>query len=158
MQRENLWLADVITSMLDARPREDWKAYYRSFCEAHGSFPMVDGNKLLFPDGWAYSSTSYEGPEWPPPEDGAERAALIRDYWRLRQEQTKEELLALEEHLRQMEIAQSSRSCPIMFKVVRRDPETGKREKVTQALDLDALRAQRDAIREDLELCEDMLM
>jgi len=150
-------LNSVFATLLPSKRSEDWKAYYLSFCDAHGQFPMLDGARLIFPDGWTYSSSGYAGQEWPPPEDGAERAALIRTYWVLRQELAKKEFLAVSEHLRQMEIVQSSRSCPIMYEVERRD-EAGKKVKMTEALNLDSIREQLVAIREDLELCNENLM
>src|SRR5437870_10521119 len=47
----------------------DWREHFRRWCELHGGNPVEVGGRLLAPDGWGYSATSYGGPEYPPPTD-----------------------------------------------------------------------------------------
>ena len=60
--------------------RLSWRDYFLGFCGAHGE-PVQAMGRLLFPDGWSYSSTDYKGPEWPPPAGAEQLAELLRAYW-----------------------------------------------------------------------------
>lgn len=61
----------------------DWEAYFENFRALHG-WPVPYGNRWLFPDGWTYSMSSLEGPEWPPPEDPQTRTKLKKEWTTIR--------------------------------------------------------------------------
>lgn len=94
----------------------DWGAYFRAFLEKHGAFPFLWAGKLLFPDGWTYGLDE-RGPEWPPPEDRAEREKLRRTYWKLRRSAGRRELVAARAELEGLRELIRSRSCPIFHRV-----------------------------------------
>lgn len=102
----------------------DWDAYWADFKALHGD-PVQVGGRLVFADGWAYSSTDPAGPEWPPPSDPVELWRLQRAYWNERLRYVKLE----REHLRGVVEAikeqQSGRSCPLVQRSMTRD-EHGK--------------------------------
>lgn len=145
--------------MTSTAARISWRAYFRTFCEQHGGYPLTveDGTRLLFSDGWQYSSTSWKGPEYPPPDDGAERAALVRTYWGLRKSAVSITLAEVSEKLRAMEALQGSRSAPLQQRTVHRDPATGKRTVTTEPVNLDELRGRVEWLRADLLLSEERL-
>lgn len=61
--------------------RIDWRRYFRDFDAAHGGNPVEIDGRLVWEDGWSYSSHDYRGPEWPPPERLADLNALLLKYW-----------------------------------------------------------------------------
>lgn len=88
----------------------DWVAYYERFKEIHGD-PVKWRGRLLFRDGWTYSSTDYAGPEWPPPTDAIELMRMRRAYWVLRKRVILVELeqaKAMAEGLRLLQLAKSA--------------------------------------------------
>ena len=95
------------------RIRLDWKAYFVAFCQEHGEGPLFHRGRLLFRDGWTYSSTDYKGPEWPPPEDEEELLKLLLTYWTLRRSAVKKELVSEAIKLAQLKEATMVRSAPL---------------------------------------------
>lgn len=88
---------------LDGRPVEpDWKSFFQSFRAAHGMWPVVDGGRLLFPDGWSCAADSYAGPYLPPPVHPEDVIALQRRYWRRRWVIVKAERDRAEKELRRL--------------------------------------------------------
>lgn len=94
-------------------PSLDWVAYFRAFCEAHGA-PVLWGGRLLFADGWTYSSTDHAGPEWPPPADPALLRQAQKDYWRRRHQVSNAQMHDLAQELFSLEELQRGKSLPIL--------------------------------------------
>lgn len=92
--------------------RLDWKAYFIVFCTTHGE-PVEYEGKLLFRDGWGYSKTSYEGPEYPPPLDVKELDALVLRYWNLRLSWLRKLLMKWQHDRDTMQKLQLGRSVPL---------------------------------------------
>jgi hypothetical protein len=109
--------------------RLDWREYFLRFCEDHGGNGIDLGDRIVFDDGWSYSSSRYEGPEWPPPPDPAELRRLMIRYWAERRGLVADELRHLQAVRRGLKEAMVQRSSPIMRKRLsrRRDGE-GERE------------------------------
>lgn len=137
--------------------RMDWKAYYLAFCEAHGGFPMQDRGRLLFPDGWTYSSTSYIGPEWGPPEDRQEFLELVQRYWRLRRVLVKNELSYRKQVLEGLQEMSHTRSVPLQSVITIKTGELGQEtsETIKGAVDLDSMRYNLQEVVKDLDICEE---
>jgi hypothetical protein len=130
----------------------DWQAYFHEFCREHGE-PVLWRGRLLFRDGWTYSSTSYRGPEWPPPESAAECAALVTAFHKVRlaflrvEHRTHSELLA---ELRRM---QGARHVPLQHKTVIVDDE-GRKRVVRAALSLREFEGRVEWLERDIAECE----
>jgi len=62
------------------KTRLSWRDYFYQFIEVHGE-PIISDGVLLFRDGWTYSLTSYNGPEWSPPTDRRKLKRLKEIYW-----------------------------------------------------------------------------
>lgn len=64
----------------------DWAAYFREFCLAHvvrqGGY-VLDGDRLLFGDGWT-CALDHRGPYRAPPTDPRALRQLLGRYWRRR--------------------------------------------------------------------------
>lgn len=93
---------------LSLQLRLDWKAYFDAFCEKHGD-PVEWGGRVLFPDGWTYSITSYQGPEYMPPEDPKALLRLQAEYWRVRYERIREVYHTVRELIERLKKAQAFR-------------------------------------------------
>ena len=92
--------------------RLDWREYFKKFVENHGE-PVEWGGRLLFRDGWQYSSTQYQGPEVPPPEDLASLRGLKVAYWRLLHERLSLEIRGLAGQINMLTEWQNERSMPL---------------------------------------------
>lgn len=129
----------------------DWKAYFIEFCRVHGE-PVEHEGRLLFRDGWTYSRTDYQGPEWPPPADHAELDGLVRRYWQLRLSTVKtalENLLAKRKELTDLKAVKS-----LPLQQVTTDPE-GRR--AYKRLDTAGLDTRIGWLAEDVAECETRL-
>lgn len=140
-----------------ARPvRLDWRAYFNRFCNDHGGFPVLVRGRLLFRDGWIYSSTDYAGPEWPPPEDAEELLDLKTEYWSLR----REALLAIHRRIysevESLTAAQASKSSPLQHSFSYRDDD-GQVSRGTADLDISAVRVKMDWVADDIKECDEHL-
>lgn len=104
----------------------DWAEYFRAFSVKHGGDPLVIGNRLVFGDGWAYALHDHRGPEFPPPENPAEAAALRMAYWRRRQAVVRGEANRLRTWLKGWDEGQQLRdgNMEAMLKVVQWSRET----------------------------------
>lgn len=138
-----------------ATPNLDWRAYYLKFQERHGD-PVTLGGRLVFPDGWSYSSTDHAGPEWPPPEDAKELNSLLQDYWTRRLVLVKAEYLQLSYDLRLLKQIAETRDAPLQHVVSIADDNGAVR---TQTMDLDfgLLETHVRHLGMDLERCQDEL-
>lgn len=135
----------------------DWKAYYDRFDAAHGGHPLSFKGRLLWRDGWTYSSTDHAGPEWKPPEDPKELKVLQTTYWMARRSLIRDEVRRLEDDLRNLRETQRAKSVPLQ--VVRRVRTTnaeGIPIVVAQYddIDFDVLEAGLKYRRMDLDECE----
>ena len=103
---------------LDREPRKgvtyriDWAEYWRAFCEEHGE-PVPFEGRLLFADGWTYSSSDHAGPEWPPPEDGGRLLFMRRSYWQQRRHMVRTELEGLRDQAENLARLQESKGLPL---------------------------------------------
>jgi len=100
--------------------RLDWKRYFHSFMEKHGE-PIKYAGRLLFPDGWGYSATSYQGPEYPPPEDAGELGLLQLQYWIVMADRLWQEKKSLDNRIRALEQWQQTRSMPLQQRIIYQD-------------------------------------
>ena len=131
--------------------RLDWKAYFNGFCELHGGNPVEVDGKLVLPDGWSYSSTAYEGPEWPPPKDEAEFVRVMTAYWNERRGIVSDELKLLQNTRRSMVDQMVNRSAPLMKKVRVFDEVAEKHRWQADELNLDAVDERISWLKADLE-------
>lgn len=132
----------------------DWHAYYKDFDQAHGGNPVRHGGRLLYHDGWTYSATDEQGPEWSPPADPILLRQLQVAYWTERGAIVKRELEALEQMAKGLEMLAKAKSMPLRYKI-RTTDESGKgivRDEVYQG----EFRSHRiDFLRNDVRRCED---
>ena len=121
---------------LDIRP--DYQATFKAFCEQHGNNPIVHRGVLLFADGYRYSRTDYRGPEFPPPDNPAERTELLRTYWTERQRIVTHRVRLLQERRETMLRDIRARSAPFVgiIRYMARD-EAGNRKLVVERGPLD---------------------
>jgi hypothetical protein len=141
-------------------PQLDWKAYYNRFAEIHGGNPLQWKGWLLFPDGWRYSSTSYQGPEMPPQdEEQAKELRLV--YWKMRLASVSKERRELRASLVGLEMMERTFSAPLQQRIVRDVPARNEfGDEVTRKvpgacdLDLEGLRGRLGWLEDDVEQCE----
>jgi hypothetical protein len=135
----------------------DWRAYFRAFCEKHGRFPLLYRGRLLFPDAWQYSATDHAGPEWPPPDDKAERVRLMRAYWKLRRNAVRKTLPAARARLDHLQELVATHDLPVLQRVTTWDPGAGDGgapvSRVTE-VDLEAARQHVAWLERDLLVCD----
>lgn len=134
-----------------------WPAYFKEFCIQHGRWSVVYRGRLLFQDGWSYSSTSYAGPEWPSPTDEKELKSLLLVYWRRRWEIVKplrDDLKARVENLKQQE---SLRQVPLQQRTIWWDQENGKYASSTEPVDWGGLLSRLDWLEQDVRDCEEKI-
>lgn len=133
----------------------DWWAYMKAFDEVHGGDPVIvgeDGCRLLYRDGWQYSSHDLKGPEFPPPKDPTELRSLKRLYWNKRLE-----LLRMIEAqhrwcLDSLYQASQQRSAPLKKRVSYRD-EAGALVRSTADVDLSEIEQTLSYLKEDIAEC-----
>jgi len=134
----------------------DWEAYYVAFKEIHGD-PVKYGEKLLFADGWMYSSTDPAGPEYRPPDDIVELRALQLRYWTERRRTVVSERNYLRNLTHSLEALQKEKSAPLQRRVVTVN-EDGKMVDSVVPLDIESIRMTRLLWLEgDVEECEKKL-
>ena len=133
----------------------DWKGYFIEFCKIHGE-PVLYNNHLIFRDGWSYSSTDYEGPEFGPPIDTKELDALVLQYWTLRKQKLEGMILSLRHEKRMLEQAQSVHSAPLQ-KVTHIETSKGKRRGY-ESIDTRNLDLRIGWIVDDLKECNERLI
>lgn len=132
----------------------DWKAYFIVFCEKHGE-PVKYKGRLLFRDGWGYSASEYEGPEFPPPASLMELDVLTEKYWTIRQKELGKLITALLHEKDQLHKFQSQRDVPIQR--VTSVMEDGKKRRGYQAVDLRMLDQKIEWVEADLIECDEQL-
>ena len=136
--------------------RLDWRAYFRRFCREHGGNPIDLGDVICLPDGWTYSRSRHEGPEWPPPPEPRLTALLVR-YWETRLGIVSQELTYLEHARLGLRDAMVQRSAPLMRKRRVKDEATDKWSWSLEEVSLDAMDHRLAWLRGDAEYCEEEL-
>ncbi len=132
----------------------DWQAYYGAFKQLHGD-PVEYHGRLLFRDGWMYSSTRCEGPEWAPPEDGGELKTLVVAYWTVRKEVVQSEMSLLDEMIGKLREVQDARSAPLQHSVLCQDDETKRRWMETGELDYELMQERANWLQADVQECNE---
>lgn len=133
----------------------DWVGYFRAFSDAHGGSPLLHQGRLLFPDGWRYSSSDHAGPEWPPPEDRDARRGLLLAYWTRRKGIVHAEHLRLKDDLEHLRGMQALRRVPLH--VVRRERTEDGWKTVSEPMDLAPLEGRLAWLADDLVECDKVL-
>src|SRR5688572_21181579 len=132
----------------------DWRAYFYAFCEAHGKHPVQWKGRLLFLDGWMYSSTDYRGPEYPPPDDPRKLRHLKRMYWTQRRFAVKFTVNDVAARLEAIESQQDGRSAPLQQTTRYWDDDLKKWQVVKGPVDTAMLKARLRFLQDDLVVCE----
>lgn len=139
------------------RLRVDWRAYFDAFREHHGE-PVKSGGRLLFPDGWTYSSSDIKGPEWPPPDDNVKLGVLLMRYWKVRRIIVMQERDSLRDLIQGIEALQATKSVTLKSSQLVYDDESGKQVKVSSDINVSDLKAGRlAALEADVHNCDEQL-
>lgn len=128
----------------------DWRAYFLQFCRVHGE-PVNYRGRLLFRDGWMYSSSDYAGPEYSPPEDFKELDILCTSYWLIRQSELGKKLQKLTHQKQSLSTLQADHHLPLQQTVWVSEEEVTRRS--VKDIDLSQLQAKIDWYTQDLEEC-----
>lgn len=134
----------------------DWRAYFYKFVEAHGE-PIVDGNVLLFQDGWRYSADDYAGPEYPPPKELQALLELQIRYWKRRRIIVRAERDRLDSTIQGLDELRKSRPVPLQRAVIAWDDVSGKLSRQNTDIDWFALKERLKWLIEDVRRCDDAL-
>lgn len=135
--------------------RLDWKAYFYEFCGLHGEPVLYKESRLLFRDGWMYSATDYEGPEFPPPEDNQELDKLVLEYWTIRKDALTKMVTKLHHHIKVIRDTQATHSAPLQQITYIQDGD--KRRRSYKRVDTSGIEARIEWIEADLRECEERL-
>lgn len=144
----------------------DWRSYFYEFCKVHGNSPVPHPydptgakppTRLLFEDGWTYSSTDYRGPEYPPPEDPRDLRELLTTYWRVRYAILNNECTRLKNTILGLQTLQSTKSAPLQQISKHLDPDTGGVVQERMTVDFQGLQEQLELTEADLENAEQKL-
>lgn len=135
----------------------DWPQYFRDFCEKHGQYPVLYNSTLLFPDGYRYSASDYQGPEWAPPDDPTELNKLRQKYYSRRLLIVREEHRKMDGWLKDIINLQRNLSCPLSQRVTTKDDE-GKLLIQSYKLDMVVLNKRLEWLAQDIKDCENMLV
>lgn len=114
----------------------DWRAYFLDFMRVHGSDPVENEGHLLFKDGYRYSTTDYQGPEYRPPDDPRELFRLQRLYWGKRAKMLRNEVSRLVHILENYTGMQQGLSARLHEQALVRD-EDGRASLVSQPFEVD---------------------
>lgn len=111
--------------------------YWQRFKRAHG-VPVLHRGRCLFPDGWTHSSSDFNGPEWPPPDDQKELQGLQLAYWAIRSKQVRQALRKAQVELDALRQQQQVKSVPLQVVRQRVDKDDeGRPFLVTEIEDID---------------------
>lgn len=135
----------------------DWKAYYDRFDASHGGHPIEYRGRLLWADGWTYSSTDHAGPEWAAPSDKRELRVYQIVYWTRRKGFAKQEMRDKQDELQSLKETQRAKSVPLQVKLLK--PSTndeGLPIMLAEYVDIDftLLEEKLGYLRQELEYCE----
>lgn len=137
--------------------KHDWGAYFRAFHERHGGDPVEYHGRILYSDGWMYSSVDHAGEEFPPPDDPARWTELMVWYWRHHLARINTELTMLDGILRSIKQVKSTRSMPIMHRSYVFDEELGRKTWKSEPLDEKLYEGRRDRLLTAKQDCENRL-
>lgn len=98
------------------QPELDWEAYFQSFKGEHG-VPVPYGLRWLFSDGWTYSLTRFEGPEYPPPEDANELRVLQKTWRDTRRRILRSQYMTIRRIIKDLEDLQSIRDAILQQRI-----------------------------------------
>lgn len=135
----------------------DWVGYFKEFTIAHGGSPVPYKGRLLFQDGWTYSSTDHQGPEWPPPNNEVELRELQRAYWDYRRQVTEQELHDRKCLQTYLDGLQNHKSMPLVQKVRVFDDETQRTVIRSVVVDMGAIESEITWITQQLAECQSKL-
>jgi hypothetical protein len=152
MSDEQIVDTDDITSLPRLEVELDWEKYFRDFCEAHGKYPVMFEDALLFPDGWRYSAYSYEGPETPPPDDEKYLHILKSFYWERRYKIIKKELDSLEHFIAQLKALERDRDRTLSQRVTYKNDD-GNYVSKSEPINFKILNQRLDWLRQDMLRC-----
>lgn len=148
--------SDSLSVLPNLEVEIDWEAYFKSFAEAHGKWPVLYNNgtddSLLFQDGWRYSAYSYDGPEYPPPTDKQQLDTLKRYYWERRYKIVRNEARELEIEITRLSNLQHSKNQPLPQRVTYRDDE-GHNKVATSQINFRILNQRLDWLKADMIQC-----
>ena len=134
----------------------DWREYYKGFEKRHGE-PILWKGRLLFRDGWQYSSTDYAGPEWEPPTDPVLLHEVQYLYWQERLKLVSTECEQLEMQLKGLVNLQQAKSLPLVRKVKRWDPDSNSMKVDREEVSPDIFKGRLDWLHADIEECNEQL-
>jgi hypothetical protein len=142
----------------------DWPAYYAKFKEKHGLYPIKFGKgRILFEDGWTYSSTDISGPEYPPPSHPHELWKLKVTYWYHRRRLVKHERDYILKQIEDLRAFQINRDCPLQYQIIRTNEEHGEKFKAwieTEDLEENLQKIESGRLEwlvRDIDLCDEKL-
>lgn len=121
----------------------------------HGEPVVYKENRLLFRDGWMYSATDYEGPEFPPPHNHQELDALVLEYWTIRKATLTKTVMKLHHQIKTAKDAQATRNIPLQQVTYVQDGD--RRRRSYKPLDLSGIETRIEWIEADLRECEERL-
>lgn len=147
---------DLLDKLPQGLPADlDWNSYFEEFKRHHGE-PVLHKDRLLFPDGWSYSSRSKAGPEYPPPP-WPELGAQLVTYWSLRLKLVQTEARLLEDAIRSLRELQHTHSLPLRC-ASRQPDETGRM--VSEALEVNVEELEKGRLawlQNDIKDCQEEL-
>jgi len=117
----------------------DWRAYFLDFMRVHGGDPVENEGLLLFQDGYRYSTSDYQGPEYRPPDEPHELYRLQVIYWAKRARMLRNEIARLIRVLENYHGMQQGLSARLHEQAIVRD-EDGRASLVSQPFDVDKYR------------------
>lgn len=134
----------------------DWEQYFHDFCEAHGKYPVVHNDDLLFPDGWRYSAYNHEGPEHAPPTNKNELDTLLTFYWERRYKIIRNEARDLEHFIEQLKVIQRAKDRPLLQRVTYKNDD-GQYVMNAQPVNYKLLNQRLDWLKRDMLECQKQL-
>lgn len=140
--------------MVFERVKLNWRAYYREFEALHGGAPIKFEGRLLFRDGWRYSSTDYAGPEEPPPTEPWELKRLRLAYWRAHRSALVNQANEMRRQLNLLISLQENKSAPLQLSNTYVDMETNQRTTKPAPVDFPILREQLTFVEQDIAMCD----
>lgn len=131
----------------------DWRLYFREFCEQHGKYPLLIDGRLFFPDGWSYSASNYEGPEYPPSKVPDTLRRVLLAYWKRRKKIVNHEVSIVKDRIEDLRNLQSVKSLPLQQVVRYYDVEANKYITQRLGIDIESLHSRLAWLLKDYEEC-----
>lgn len=150
---EQILDTDDITSLPRLEVEIDWEKYFRDFCEAHGKYPVMYEDTLLFPDGWRYSAYDYEGPEIESPTDETFLKELKHYYWERRFKIINKELDSLSYFIAQLKNVERDKDQTLSQRVTYKNDD-GHYVSKSEPINYKILNQRLDWLRQDMVRCQ----